>query len=649
MLGVLITSLFALGFAGLARALLGTRMRVKGPEARLGLYGLLGLGLAGWATFPIGLLPNGLRWGLWPMMALAAVGLALIARPVLSHFSKVPQTFRNVQGKGWIYVGIVSVGFLFSLIPILAPSTAADWDTIAYHLAIPKLWIQAGRIEYIPFIHHSNFPFCADNLYIWGLQWGGQQGAKAFSGCFLAFGMLALYGLAKEFYGAGAAKWATAAFLTAPVVLWESGTAYVDLAQGLFVGLGVVLLFQDFTQHFLVGSLLLGFGVASKYTGLQSVLAVAAVAPIALWKAEGGAQALRKAALASLLAVAVGSPWLIRNELVVGNPVFPFFYKQLGGRNWDERRAEIYSREQKSFGVGLKDGKPDPTAFAHAALGLAYQPGRYVNPGPQEGHGMPTGALGPAGLLAAMLWLISGRARRFELSLLAWTGLSLAMWFVLSQQSRYLAFLLPPLSLLAGAGVQKLGRSSVLMASACVLQAAYTLWMMNADVVSDKVRVALGADDPEAYLENRLGFFRAAQRLNEVAAGGKVALYDEVFGFYLDVPYFWANPGHCTVIPYDAMSDGGAFADGMQRLGFTHAAINLRAAFPSPEDRQRWLEASGLLGRQIPYSEQEKAAIAGNWEIKYKYLLADACAKGRLELAVDPQDSAGVLILKFNP
>ncbi len=644
MLGVLITVLFALGFAGLARLIFKRVLSQQTVEQKVGLCGLLGLGIAGWITLPIGLLTDGLKWGSWLVIALAIAGLAACMKPIRNRFADLQACAKQIQCVGWLFAGVIAIGIIFSLIGVLAPSTAADWDSIAYHLAVPKLWNQAGQIEYIPYIHHSNFPFCADNLYIWGLQWGGQQGAKAFSLCFLAFGLLTIYGLAKELYGGKAAKWATVAFLTAPVVLWESGTAYIDLAQGLYVGLGVALLLSDFRKHLLIGSILVGFGIASKYTGLQSVAALGVVATIALWKLEKAGSTIKLAALSALIALAIGSPWLIKNKVMAENPVFPFFYEKLGGKNWDQRRADIYTREQKSFGVGRVESKLDPTAIGHAMLGLAYQPGRYVNPGPQEGNGFPTGAIGATGLLAALVWLISGRTKRFEGTVIVWVGLSLAMWFVLSQQSRYLVFLLPPLCILAGAAVARL-KAGRIVAVAVALQAAYSLWLINTDVVSDKVRVALGADTPQEYLESHLGFYKAAQKLNEVAKDGKVALYDEVFGFYLDVPYMWANPGHCTLIPYDEIKDGNDFADELKKLGFTHISLNFRTAFPSQEEQQRWLSAAGLSGQPVPYTNEEKEQIVNNWEIKYKFLMADACAKGRFALAVDPRETGGAIIL----
>lgn len=648
MLGVLITVLFALGFAGLARLIFKRVLSQQTVELKVGLCGLIGLGIAGWMTLPIGLLPNGLNWGFWIVTTIALAGLVSIVKPLKSHLSDVQSCAKGIQGTGWLFTGIIAIGFIFSLVGVLAPSTAADWDSIAYHLAVPKIWNQAGQIEYIPYIHHSNFPFCVDNLYIWGLKWGGQQGAKAFSLCFIAFGLLAIYGLAKELYGEKAAKWATVAFLTAPVVLWESGTAYIDLAQGLYVGLGVALLLSDFRKYLIIGSILVGFGIASKYTGLQSVAALGVVATIALWKLEKTGSTIKLAALSALIALAIGSPWLIKNQIMADNPVFPFFYERLGGKNWDQRRADIYTREQKSFGVGRVENKLDQTAISHAMLGLAYQPGRYVNPGPQEGNGFPTGAIGAVGLLAGLAWLISGKSRRFEGAVIGWVGLSLAMWFILSQQSRYLVFLLPPLCILAGAAVDKL-KTGKIMAAAICLQVAYSLWLVNTDVVSDKVRVALGADTPQAYLESRLGFYKAAMRLNEIAKDGKVALYDEVFGFYLDVPYMWANPGHCTLIPYDEMKDGNDFAEEMKKLGFTHISLNFRTAFPSQEDQQRWLSAAGLSGQPVPYTTEEKEQIVNNWEIKYKFLIADACAKRRLSLEVDPRESGGAFILGINP
>ena len=74
MIGVLITVLFAL-LAGLAgTALFGRWMGALDPAERLGLGGLLGLASVGLLTLFVGLMPNGLNFGLYIVVGLVVVG-----------------------------------------------------------------------------------------------------------------------------------------------------------------------------------------------------------------------------------------------------------------------------------------------------------------------------------------------------------------------------------------------------------------------------------------------------------------------------------------------------------------------------------------------------------------------------------------------
>ncbi|MFX8875701.1 hypothetical protein ABTM97_19225, partial [Acinetobacter baumannii] len=91
-----------------------------------------------------------------------------------------------------------------------------------------------------------------------------------------------------------------------------------------------------------------------------------------------------------------------------------------GGKGWDQRRADVYSHEQNTFGVGRQASDPDPdlarnpvrlTRIGHSILGLAYQPGRYINPAPIAGQGMAPAWGGFALLGALFAWMISGKSR----------------------------------------------------------------------------------------------------------------------------------------------------------------------------------------------------------------------------------------------
>ena len=72
-------------------------------------------------------------------------------------------------------------------------------------------------------------------------------------------------------------------------------------------------------------------------------------------------------------------------------------------------------------------------------------------------------------------------------------------------------------------------------------------------------------------------FYPETRALNEIGEKEKikVALYDEVRGFYLDVPYFWANPGHHTLLPYDTYTEPEHLLQGLKSLGVTHIVLSL--------------------------------------------------------------------------
>jgi hypothetical protein len=625
-IGVLITLGVSVGWLGLAGVLCRRLVSDLDPAARLGMLGLIGLGMLGFVTFFVGLIPGGLQWGIAVPIVCAVCGwYALVSNRGDFAKPKLPEGM-------WLLPAVaIALGFAMALIGVLAPSDPTDWDALAYHLAVPKLWTQAGQIYYIPFIHQSNFPFGVDNLYIWGLSWGGESGAKAFSLAFLLFGALAIFGLTRTKYGEKPGWWAVLAYATVPSVLWEGGSAYIDLAHGLYAGLGILLvakmLDSGTRRDMALAVILLGFAVASKYTGLQTVLAVCLVVVVAAAISRKSGAGIVSALIIGCVAFAIGSPWLIRNVVNTRNPVYPFLYEQLGARNWDQRRSDIYRNEQQSFGVGRVGNHRDTTAIGHAILGLAYQPGRYVNPQQDRGLGTPLGAIGFAVMAALLLWMFSGRAGPFENAILASLLLSAVMWFFLSQQSRYILTWAIPLASMLGGGVErlKLGKG---LAAAAVVQAIVSLFLVSQLRTSLQIHAVAGDVTPDQYRQKTIPFFEASQAINKLGPGTKVALYDEVFGYLLDVPYFWANPGHSTLIPYDSMKDGADFAREMKSIGFTHVYLNTSS---KPRDLAiAWVASMGLNGQPAPMDPKQQQGLFDNWETKWMALVADAARRGLL-------------------
>jgi len=651
MVGVLITLLFAVGAIGVGHFIVGRWTDGLDLAEAVGVHGIVGLGALGLLTLFVGLLPDGLKWGLLVVGAIDLAGYVNVAKAFQAAKFKIAKP----DGPRLLFVMAIGVACLFALVGVLAPSDVLDWDTLAYHLAVPKLWLEAGQIQFVPYIHQSNFPFTVESLYIWGLRWGGESGAKAFSLAFLIFGGVSVFGIARSRYEGLAGWWAALTLATVPVVLWESGTGYIDVAHGIYGGLGVV-----FAARFIadpssraplwLAGMFLGFAAGTKYTGLQTIAAVCFVLFVAFSARRAVTDGFKGALLLGVVAMAVACPWYVRNIVNTGNPVYPFFYEKFGGKNWDQKRADVYRNEQQSFGAGSLQNRHKPAMMGEAVLGLAFQPGRYVNPDQEHGNGTPLGAIGVVVVAAALLWMLSGIAGSFEVSILGVVGLSMLMWFVLSQQSRYVIPLCVPLTVLAGGAIERLKVGKVLLGLA-IAQAGYSLYLVYSQRFQTQVQVVMGRYTPDEYQSQTIPFFDASQTINKEVDKGKVALYDEVFGYLLDVPYMWANPPHSTIIPYDSINDGTAYVAAMKHLGFTHVYISISPVVKDRAFVKRWLAAMGLdlVGQrkedgsvslsaiealQVPFSEAERKSMLDDpvfWQDKWMIVLADAVAAKQVQ------------------
>lgn len=582
--------------------------RARGNNAEVfGLTLVLGLGGIGWLIGTLALVG-------FPPGSLVAIPVAVCLLGIALH---LPKTWSPAGKVNPVPVGLGAIPALIAVIHSAAVSTATDWDTLAYHLAVPKLWLAEGKITYIPFIHQSNFPFAIDALFLMGLPFG-TMAAKIHTALLFVGGMAWVYGLAQRVIGERAAQIALLAFGFSPVVLFSSGSGYIDVGHGLFGAIGIwyagEALLAGNTPSWRLAGLGLGLAMASKYSGLQTAFLVAVSVPfVALRTKQVAAKPL---GIAVLVAVVLASPWMIRNTVNTGNPVYPFFYEQLGARGWDQFRADIYREEQKSFGI-VEAG---PMGLGAAVMGLAYQPGRYINPAPHLGLGDPNGALGLAlfvGLLSGFIFHCRHATVRYGFAIACG---ALLLWFALSQQVRYLLVIAPLLAL--GLGSLSLKGKNWLQVGwgLAWLQVMITIGLLAPTVVLRDLESIRNPTDARARATS---FSPAAEYINQnLTQTDKVALYDEVFGFLLDRPYLWANPGHSMLVPYEGITNGEELVVGLQGQNVTHVYLNL--ATMAPEEVQALLSAAaGQPGGTLPGDYQDL-------RVRWKPQLLDAVQRGLL-------------------
>src|SRR3989338_7654153 len=155
------------------------------------------------------------------------------------------------------------------------PPTARD--ELTHHLAIPRLYVKAGRILEVPFALYSYYPMLLDMLYMPWVRWGWDSIPKLIHGlygfmtalllyAYLARRLSSIYGLLGFFF-----------FICTPAILRLSHWAYVDLAVTFYSTASLLCLLRWLEEReekrwFILAGLSAGLATATKPNGLLALL-----------------------------------------------------------------------------------------------------------------------------------------------------------------------------------------------------------------------------------------------------------------------------------------------------------------------------------------------------------------------------------------
>jgi hypothetical protein len=326
----------------------------------LGVFSLaaLGLGLAGWLnrTTAFGLLSAGLIAG--------AVALVLSGawRERETFIRSSSDWLREPAGWGWLWLVVVpflAIAVVGAMVPpglLWGDDEPNGYDVVEYHLQIPREWYESGRV--VPLRHNvfSYFPFNVEMHYLLAMNLcGGPRAgmylAQLMHVAFLALTILAVYGFALPLTPSAPSRAGpTIAAVAAATVPWMTQLAAIAYNEGGLLLFGTLATGWAFlatlnprrrAARFPVAGLMAGFAAGSKLTGVPLVmLAVGAVAGAAVIVSGLGRRreratsetgdppvglTLRLAGVALFFACGLlsFSPWLIRNQVWAGNPLFP--------------------------------------------------------------------------------------------------------------------------------------------------------------------------------------------------------------------------------------------------------------------------------------------------------------------------------------
>lgn len=543
------------------------------PLARLSLQTGLGLGVLALGVLLVGATLGLPRWLLFAALVFLAVLMHRSCLNWAKQFRALGDLWLESRRFGRLTAVLLAAGLLAGLAMALAPPL--KYDALAYHLTLPEAYLRLGRIEYLPWIATWGHPQTAEMLYTWMIALAGRSAAAALSWCFAPLTVLGLLGYLRQRIGLSPAWVGAAALLSGYTLMVSPAWAYSDWL-GLYFGFGCLVALDLWRQDGARGNLWLagafaGLAFSTKYTAGALALAGLVALGRHAWKRRSS---FLSAAVHFCLAAAVFAlPWLLKNLIATGNPLYPFFFP--AGAMTPARIANFQGTPP--FG-DWQDFFLLPVRAT--VIGLEGT----------EGYGV---SLGPLLLgLGGLAWIGTRRntaARQTALQNAALVGLSgLLIWAAGNQLSGYLIqtrlffSLFPAFAVLSafgfdsiqGLSLPRIRLERILAALVVLVLGLNTIEVIVNSLKQDAPRAAIGLVSEADYLKHNLGWYQPAmEAVNGLPQGSLVQLIYDPRSLYCQSVCLPDENIDRWLSAYAETSDFGQILAKWQQQGITHLLV----------------------------------------------------------------------------
>jgi len=299
----------------------------------------LGFGLLGWCLFYFG---YGNKIDSFPicLFLIFAALLNILSWRVITEGWKSSFTYTpSLINKCLIAFVFLLLGL--DVVEAIAPPT--DADSLAYHFAIPKQFIMAGKLEFIPRAIDGAIPLLIQMTYIPPLLLGGELSMTFWVMLTGWASVLTLFLITRCWLPLSFSLLTIILFMTTPAIQYGSGSGQVEVKIILFVFVALFAIAkaikQDNLKYAAIAGLAIGFYLGSKYIGLLFALSCGITV---LFQRRF----LLHASILTFVALIAGYQWYFWNWLNTGDPVFPMLFEVLKDhvdyKFWDQAHADLF-------------------------------------------------------------------------------------------------------------------------------------------------------------------------------------------------------------------------------------------------------------------------------------------------------------------
>lgn len=520
----------AIGYGTLLKPLLPPS---RSSFDRFGIVLLGGVGIFGTLLFLVGQF----CFSLLTVVLLSSIGVLI---GTLVTFGGKRTSISTRPTRVFPIVPVVVVAYVLAITAVgglTAPTGDIGNDSIAYHYLGPKVWLRNGVIRPLPDETHTAFPAIVETGYAALMALGGQTAPQFFSVVSISVLLLITFGLSLSLgLDDKAIWWVIALVVTMPAVYRGAYGGFIDAIYAAFILAAARVGFdaQKIRNYALFG-LFCGFAMGTKYTGLIAWPLLVVCVILIAWSSSSISKitTLRNVAIASAIAIAVASPWYIRNWVLLGCPIYPppyaFLLQIFHVKYLSVSAVEQFHQYMLLRGRGMGHGLADLLLLPFR---LTYHTANF--------HG--AGGIGLAPLALAPLGIFAYRRHSFANGLALFALLETVAWFATDQESRFLIQVYAIAAVFAAAGwryAQRIGtrRARVLCGLVITISIAYGLFMISSGRAED-LHAALSSTFAADRQWKEEPFKASFDFLNNERGVSKVLILDpDVPAYYCDKAY----------------------------------------------------------------------------------------------------------------
>ncbi|MBA3065033.1 hypothetical protein FP828_00905 [bacterium] len=226
----------------------------------------------------------------------------------------------------FILIFSAAVNLMGSLIP------ETYFDSLVYHLSIPRWWLLHHKIAIAPYVNQTYYPLNMEVLFTAAISFSNSSGAKMINWFFALATCVLIYETAFSLTRKrGISIFSAVLYYTTPLLMMQTWRTGNEIGQGLWEILMIFNMLRYFKSekkiYLILAGAAMGLSLGAKHPAMMSLLSVTGA--FWLWnifKIKLPLKAiLKKYTLFLAFTVLTAGPWYMKTFIATGNPLFPQF------------------------------------------------------------------------------------------------------------------------------------------------------------------------------------------------------------------------------------------------------------------------------------------------------------------------------------